>query len=89
VDAANKVTSIFLGDPKYAALADTFFPAAAVSPAFAGALVSTLSRPHPLLGVDDENNAADLVAQIAGEPAADLLGRFEPAGRFSRSAFAQ
>ncbi|WP_063038274.1 styrene monooxygenase/indole monooxygenase family protein [Nocardia pseudovaccinii] len=86
-DAANKVTRLFLGDPELADIGNQLFAAAAVEPRFASALVGLLHRPQPFLGVDSLDAAAEFITRITGEDAAALLGRFTPAGRFSRSGY--
>ncbi|WP_280400228.1 styrene monooxygenase/indole monooxygenase family protein [Nocardia carnea] len=85
-DAA-KVTRLFLGDPEFAEIGGQFFSAAAVDPRFASAVVSTLHRPQSVHGVNSVADAHDLIAQVTGEDAAEVLGRFQPAGRFSRSQY--
>ncbi|MGI5221023.1 styrene monooxygenase/indole monooxygenase family protein [Nocardia sp. CA-290969] len=85
-DAA-KVTRLFLGDPEFAEIGGQFFSAAAVDPRFASAVVSTLHRPQSVHGVNSVADAHELIAQVTGEDAAEVLGRFQPAGRFSRSQY--
>ncbi|MEU6561757.1 styrene monooxygenase/indole monooxygenase family protein [Nocardia nova] len=87
-DAAAKVTRLFLSDPELADVGSRFFAAAAVDQGVASALVSTLHQPQPLLGVNDLASADGLIEAIAGTGAEELVGRFEPAGRFERSAYA-
>ncbi|WP_067688461.1 styrene monooxygenase/indole monooxygenase family protein [Nocardia jejuensis] len=86
-DAANKVTRLFLGDPELADIGNQLFATAAVDPKAASALVGLLHRPQPFLGVDSPATTAEFVTAATGQDAAELLGRFTPAGRFERSAF--
>lgn len=86
-DAANRVTRLFLGDPELADIGNQLFAAAAVDARFASALVGLLHRPQPFLGVDSLDAAAEFITQVTGEDAAALLGRFAPAGQFSRSGY--
>ncbi|MEV4238230.1 styrene monooxygenase/indole monooxygenase family protein [Nocardia sp. NPDC049737] len=86
-DAANKVTRLFLGDPELADIGNQLFAAAAVDQRFANALVGLLHGPQPFLGVDSLEAAAEFIAQVTGADAEALLGRFTPAGRFSRSGY--
>ncbi|MEC3956051.1 styrene monooxygenase/indole monooxygenase family protein [Nocardia sp. CDC153] len=86
-DAANRVTRLFLGDPEFADIGGQLFAAAAVQPRFASALVGLLHRPQPFLGVDSLAAAGDFITEVTGEDAAEVLARFQPAGRFERSAF--
>jgi 2-polyprenyl-6-methoxyphenol hydroxylase-like FAD-dependent oxidoreductase len=83
-DAA-KVTRLFLSDPEFADVGSQFFATAAVDPAFASALVGLLHRPQSFRRVDTADDAARYIAEVTGADPADLLGRFAPAGRFSRS----
>ncbi|MEV0367135.1 styrene monooxygenase/indole monooxygenase family protein [Nocardia fusca] len=83
-DAA-KVTRLFLSDPEFAEIGGQFFSAAAADPRFASALVGTLHRPQAARPVNSVADAHQLIAQVTGEDAAEVLGRFRPAGRFSRS----
>ncbi|MGW4364585.1 styrene monooxygenase/indole monooxygenase family protein [Nocardia takedensis] len=87
-DAANRVTRLFLSDPELGAIAEQFFAAGAVDPRFASAVVRLLHEPQPLLGVISAADAAEYIAGVLGEPAADVLARFQPAGRFARSEYA-
>lgn len=87
-DAANKVTRLFLSDPELAEIGGQLFAAASVEPRFAAALVGLLHRPQPFLGVDSLDAAGKFITEVTGEDAAAVLARFEPAGRFGRSAFA-
>ncbi|WP_067712658.1 styrene monooxygenase/indole monooxygenase family protein [Nocardia yamanashiensis] len=87
-DAANRVTRLFLGDPEFAEIGGQLFAAAAVEPRFAAALVGLLHRPQPFLGVDSLAAAGRFITEVTGQDAAELLARFEPAGRFARSAYA-
>ncbi|MFI6365063.1 styrene monooxygenase/indole monooxygenase family protein [Nocardia sp. NPDC050630] len=86
-DAANKVTRLFLGDPELADIGNQLFAAAAVDQRFANALVGLLHGPQPFLGVDSLEAAAEFITQVTGADAEALLGRFTPAGRFSRSGY--
>ncbi|MER5670404.1 hypothetical protein [Pseudonocardia alni] len=56
-----------------------------MSPRFASALVSLINEPSPLLGVDGAERAAEFIGSVTGSDPAELLGSFEPAGRFARS----
>ncbi|NKY35041.1 cadherin repeat domain-containing protein [Nocardia speluncae] len=85
-DAA-KVTRLFLSDPEFAEIGNQFFAAAAADPRFAAALVSTLHRPQAARSVNSVADAQELIAAVTGEDAATVLGRFRPAGRFSRSQY--
>ncbi|MEU4313096.1 styrene monooxygenase/indole monooxygenase family protein [Nocardia sp. NPDC024068] len=85
-DAA-KVTRLFLSDPDFAEVGGEFFSAAAADPRFASALVSTLHQPQAAHSVNSVEDAHNLIAQVTGEDAATVLGRFQPAGRFSRSEY--
>jgi len=85
-DAA-KVTRLFLSDPEFAQIGNQFFAAAAADPRFASALVSTLHRPQAARSVNSVADAHELIAAVTGEDAATVLGRFQPAGRFSRSQY--
>ncbi|WP_040815526.1 styrene monooxygenase/indole monooxygenase family protein [Nocardia concava] len=87
-DAANRVTRLFLGDAELADIGGQLFAAAAVEPRFAAALVGLLHRPQPFLGVDSLDAAERFITEATGQDAAELLARFEPAGRFARSAYA-
>jgi 2-polyprenyl-6-methoxyphenol hydroxylase-like FAD-dependent oxidoreductase len=86
-DAANKVTRLFLGDPELADIGNQLFAAAAVDSKFAAALVGLLHRPQPFLGVDSLEAAGDFITRSTGQDASELLARFAPAGRFTRSTF--
>lgn len=86
-DAASKVTRLFLSDPELGAIAEQFFAAAAVDPRFASALVGLLHRPQPFLEIESAEAAAAFITRITGVDAAELLGRFQPAGRFERSQY--
>ncbi|MGX1806168.1 styrene monooxygenase/indole monooxygenase family protein [Nocardia sp. NPDC055321] len=87
-DAANRVTRLFLGDPEFAEIGGALFAAAAVEPVFASALVGLLHLPKPLLPVDSLDAAKRFITDTTGEDADAILARFEPAGRFGRSAYA-
>ncbi|MBF6140730.1 cadherin repeat domain-containing protein [Nocardia farcinica] len=87
-DAASKVTRLFLSDPEFGEIGNKFFAAAAVEPRFASALVGLLHRPQPFLGIDSAEAADAYITQVTGVEAGELLARFAPAGRFTRSAFA-
>ncbi|MGO4616175.1 styrene monooxygenase/indole monooxygenase family protein [Nocardia sp. 2YAB30] len=86
-DAADKVTRLFLGDPELAEIGNALFAAASVAPKFASALVGLLHRPQPFLPVDSLDAANEFITKVTGEDAAALLGRFAPAGRFTRSTY--
>ncbi|MBH0778764.1 styrene monooxygenase/indole monooxygenase family protein [Nocardia bovistercoris] len=87
-DAASRATRLFLSDPELGPVAEQFFAAAAVDPRFASALVGLLHEPRPILGIETAADAAAYITRVTGQSAADLLARFEPAGRFTRSAYA-
>ncbi|MEV0711288.1 styrene monooxygenase/indole monooxygenase family protein [Nocardia aurea] len=87
-DAAAKVTRLFLSDPELGDIANQFFAAAAVEPRFASALVGLLHHPQPFLGIETPEDASAYIEQVTGQPAADILARFQPAGRFARSEYA-
>jgi 2-polyprenyl-6-methoxyphenol hydroxylase-like FAD-dependent oxidoreductase len=86
--AAVLVTRLFLGDPEFALYGQLFFPAGSVSPVFGAALFGLLSDPNPLLRIGSRRAARDFIAQVAGEPADDLLSRL-PSARFKYSAYGQ
>ncbi|WP_406267764.1 cadherin repeat domain-containing protein [Nocardia sp. NBC_00881] len=88
-DAADKVTRLFLGDPELADIGNALFAAASVEPTFASALVGLLHRPQPFLPVDSLDAANEFITKVTGEDAAVLLGRFAPAGKFTRSTFSK
>ncbi|MGC4961265.1 styrene monooxygenase/indole monooxygenase family protein [Gordonia sp. DT101] len=81
--AAVEVTRLYLGDPDYATHLELSFPAAAVDANVASALFGLLSEPNPLLTLESREDVLGFIAAVSGEPAGDVLGRFEPAGRFS------
>jgi len=86
-DAANKVTSLFLSDPALGHIANQFFPAAQVDPKFASALVALLHRPEPLLAVNTDADAATYIEKVTGVAASEVLAKFAPVGKFSRSQY--
>jgi 2-polyprenyl-6-methoxyphenol hydroxylase-like FAD-dependent oxidoreductase len=86
-DAAVVVTRLFLGDPDLAPYANLFFAAAKLNPAVASTVVTLLHQPQPILSLGSEDDAKQLITQLAGEDADALLARFQPAGRFERSRF--
>ncbi|WP_280316997.1 styrene monooxygenase/indole monooxygenase family protein [Nocardia wallacei] len=87
-EAAAHVTRLFLSDPELADIGNLFFAAAAVDARFASALVGLLHRPQPFQGVTTVPAAEEFVTSVTGVPASELLARFQPAGRFSRSEYA-
>ncbi|GHT88285.1 monooxygenase [Betaproteobacteria bacterium] len=82
--AATEVTRLFLGDPKYAVHLELLLPAAAVSEGAARAVFRLLSEPELLEKIQTREEVEHYITQAAGEPIADLLARFKPAGVFSR-----
>ncbi|MFI5781273.1 styrene monooxygenase/indole monooxygenase family protein [Nocardia sp. NPDC051570] len=86
-DAAAKATRLFLSDPEFGDIGNQFFATAAVDSGFAAALVGLLHRPQPFLEIDSVEDAAAYITGVTGEDAAELLGRFQPAGRFERSRY--
>ena len=84
--AAVEVTRLYLGDPDYAPHLEASFPAAAVNSDVASALFGLLSEPNPLLSLRNADDVSEFISAVAGEPAADVLARFAPAGEFSASA---
>ncbi|MGC0365324.1 hypothetical protein ABH922_003308 [Rhodococcus sp. 27YEA15] len=82
-NAAAEVTRLFLGDPKYAVHAELLFPAAAVSEPVAAALFGFLSEPDRLTGIDSRADVSAFIADAAGEPAENVLGRFAPSAGFT------
>lgn len=86
--AAAEVTRLFLGDPKYAVHAELLFPAATVSEPVAAALFGFLSEPGTLLGIGTRDDVLAFITAHAGEPAEDVLARFQPSGGFSASPLA-
>lgn len=80
--ATVEVTRLYLGDPDYADHLELSFPAAAESPAVGQALFGLLSDPVPLLEITSRDDVAGFLEAVSGEPVADLLGRFSPAGHF-------
>ncbi|MFF0489367.1 styrene monooxygenase/indole monooxygenase family protein [Nocardia sp. NPDC004068] len=86
-DAAAKATRLFLSDPEFGDIGNQFFATAAVDRRFASALVSLLHRPQPFLDIRSVADAAAYITEITGQDANELLGRFQPAGRFERSRF--
>ena len=87
-DASNTVTRLYLSDPEFGYIASQFFPAAAVDPQFASAVVGLLHRPQVLDGIDTAEDAAAHITKVTGVDAGELLAQFAPAGRFERSSFA-
>ncbi|WP_305781650.1 hypothetical protein [Nocardia arizonensis] len=87
-NGAARTTRLFLSDPELGAVAEPFFAAAAVDHRFASKLVGLLHDPQPILGIETAADAADYITKVTGESAADLLARFQPAGRFARSNYA-
>lgn len=83
--AAQRVTQLFLGDPDFSEYGDLYFAAAAASPRFAGKLFGLLDDPRPFESVTSVEAAKTLITEFAGEPADEVLARFQPAGRFERS----
>ncbi|UAK36546.1 FAD-dependent oxidoreductase [Gordonia bronchialis] len=81
--AAVEVTRLYLGDPDYATHLELSFPAAAVDEKIAAALFGLLSEPNPLLTLETREDVLGFISAVAGEPADDVIGRFEPAGQFS------
>ncbi|MGV9827199.1 styrene monooxygenase/indole monooxygenase family protein [Gordonia sp. NPDC003429] len=81
--AAVEVTRLYLGDPDYATHLELAFPAAAVSTSVASALFGLLSDPNPLLTLDDRDDVLGFIETVSGEPAAEVIGRFEPVGSFA------
>ncbi|WP_066906954.1 styrene monooxygenase/indole monooxygenase family protein [Millisia brevis] len=75
---ASEVTRLYLGDPDYAVHAELAFPAAAVSPAVAQSLFTLLDVPNPILDVRTREEVLGFIGAVAGEPAEDVLARFEP-----------
>ncbi len=85
--AAVEVTRLFLGDPDYATHLELSFPAAAVDPNVAQALLGLLSDPNPLLGLRTREDVENFITAVAGgEPYDQVLARFAPAGQFSGAA---
>jgi flavin-dependent dehydrogenase len=84
-EAATEVTRLFLGDAKYATHAELLFPAAAVNAKIGSAFFDFLSEPQPLLGVQTREDITKLIADLAGEPAENVLARFKPPGQFARA----
>ncbi|GAA3721464.1 styrene monooxygenase/indole monooxygenase family protein [Gordonia hankookensis] len=84
--AAVEVTRLYLGDPDYATHLELSFPAAAVDTNVASALFGLLSEPNPLLTLTSREDVLGFITAVSGEPADDVLGRFEPAGRFGSAA---
>lgn len=83
--AAQRVTRLYLADPDFAEYANLYFAAAGGSPRFAGKLFGLLDDPRPFEAVTSVESAKALITEFAGEPADEVLARFEPAGRFERS----
>ncbi|MGV9827880.1 styrene monooxygenase/indole monooxygenase family protein [Gordonia sp. NPDC003429] len=87
-EIATKATKLYLGDPQYAEIGQSFFAAAAASPAFATALVDLISDPEPLRHINSLDDAHAFIARVTGEPAADVIARTGTPGRFADSAYA-
>jgi 2-polyprenyl-6-methoxyphenol hydroxylase-like FAD-dependent oxidoreductase len=83
--SAQLVTQLFLSDPAFAEIGGLFFAAASTSPRFAGKLFGLLDDPRRFDGVTSEDTAKALITEFAGEPADEVLARFEPPGSFARS----
>lgn len=81
--AAVEVTRLYLGDPDFATHLELAFPAAAVNTDIAAALFGLLSDPNPLLTLRTRDDVLGFISAVAGEPAADVLARFTPAGEFT------
>ena len=45
-----------------------------------------LSDPNPLLTLGDRDDVLGFISAVSGEPADDVLGRFEPLGSFNSRA---
>ncbi|GAC67475.1 styrene monooxygenase/indole monooxygenase family protein [Gordonia soli] len=86
--AAVEVTRLYLGDPDYADHLELSFPAASVNSDVASALFGLLSDPNPLLTLETRDDVLGFIGAVAGEPADDVLAKFEPAGQFSSAAVA-
>lgn len=84
--AAVEVTRLYLGDPDYATHLELSFPAAAVNADVASALFGLLSDPNPLLTLETREDVLGFIGAVSGEPADDVLARFEPAGTFTGAA---
>ncbi len=82
---AQLVTQLFLSDPEFAEIGGLFFAAAGASPRFAGRLFGLLDDPRRFESVRSVAAAKDLITEFAGEPADEVLARFEPADGFQRS----
>jgi flavin-dependent dehydrogenase len=85
VEAATEVTRLFLGDPKYAAHGELLFHAAAVNGNVASAFFNLLSEPQPLLNIQSREDVNKFIANLAGEPAANVLARFKSPQQFSQA----
>jgi flavin-dependent dehydrogenase len=85
VEAASEVTRLFLGDAKYAAHGELLFPAAAVNTNIASAFLGLLSEPQPLLGVQSREEITKFIADLAGEPAENVLARFKAPEQFAHA----
>ena len=83
--AAQRVTQLFLADPDFAEYGNLYFAAAVGSPRFAGKLFGLLDDPRPFQAVTSVESAKSLITEFAGEPADEVLARFQPAGSFQRS----
>lgn len=86
---AQLVTRLFLGDPEFTEHGGLFFGAASASSRFASNLFGLLDDPRRFEPAAGSAAAArDLITDLAGEPADDVLARFVPAGEFQRSQLA-
>jgi hypothetical protein len=84
-EAATEVTRLFLGDPKYATLAELLFPAAAVNVDIGTAFLGLLSQPRPLLGIQSKEEVIKFISDLAGEPTETVLAKFKSPRRFTRA----
>jgi flavin-dependent dehydrogenase len=84
-DAATEVTRLFLGDPKYATHAELLFAAAAVNVEIGTAFLNLLSEPRPLLGLQRREDIIKFISDRAGEPAENVLARFESPKEFAKA----
>jgi hypothetical protein len=77
-----------LSDAELAEYGSLFFAGASSSDRSASKLFGLLDDPAPVERLTSQAAALQLIADFAGEPADDVLGRFVPAGRFDRSRLA-